>query len=173
VIEQGDRVQLKPVLLGHPLPHRGDNARKLLIRRETSVDLDHDCHPLFVVEMEREGGSSAGANCRVTAFSRELDVLGVVLETANDQQVLESARNDELSVGDESQIAGAKEWATTVSQTGTKCVFRLSNATPVATCDARRRNPDLADLARGALAARFGICDHDLGSERRRSAGHE
>ena len=95
-------------------------------------------------------------------LDRPLDVLRVDVPAADDDQVLDPARDEQLAVAEEPEVAGAEERAAVVpGQAGAADVAGLLGAVPVALRDARPRDPDLAHAVVGARAAGAGVDDRD------------
>ena len=117
-----------------------------------------------------------------------LDVLGIVVASADDDQVLEPARDEELSVVEEPEVA-RPEVRTVVGsplghavsggrlgrlhQHGAKRLAGGVRAVPVPLRDARTAHPDLADPARSQRLARLGIDDEHVLAVEFAAAAHE
>src|SRR4051812_34068217 len=74
-----------------------------------------------------------------------LDVLRIVVAAANDDQVLETAGNEQFAVAQEPEISGAQKRALA---SGERCGERFTRqrfAAPVLTCDVRTAQPDFTD----------------------------
>ena len=59
--------------------------------------------------VDGERGARCRPQLRVAAFDRQLDVLRIVIDAADDDQVLEPAGDEQLAVVQEAQVAGPQE----------------------------------------------------------------
>ncbi|MCY1213221.1 hypothetical protein D9M72_249880 [compost metagenome] len=97
-----------------------------------------------------------------------LDVLRIDVVAAHDDQVLDAARDVELAVADEAQVAGAQPAAARALDEG---LGRFARLAPVASADARAVHPDFADATGlGHHRQRGGIDDLDHMRDRHRTA---
>ena len=145
------------------LGHRGERIRGGFagLGLAPARDLVHHHQPLLVAEGDREGGAARGDERRVSGLDAPLDVLRIEVPAAQDDQVLEAAGDEELAAVDEPEIAGAQV-STLVPGESAREGRLLAPAAEVAGGDARSREPDLADLARGEPAGRVGLDDRHL-----------
>ena len=81
------------------------------------------------------------------ALRRGLEVVRIVLQTADDDDVFEPASDEKLSVAQQSQIAGAEERACAVRQAGAERLARFLRPPPISGGRATSGNPNLADGA--------------------------
>src|SRR5260370_4795389 len=96
----------------------------------------------------------------MTPLDRVLDVMWMVIASADDDQVLEPPRHEELTVLDEPEIARPeKRPLSGVTQPSGEGLPGLLRAAPVAPRHARARDPDLADAIGLTAGAGFGIGD--------------
>src|SRR5205085_1286274 len=99
---------------------------------------------------------------RMTALHRQLDVLGSVVRAPDDDDVLETARDEQLAIAQETQVAGPQEWPLArFRQVGRKGFCSLQRPVPVAPRDTATRNPNFADLRRRTFSQCSGIDDSD------------
>src|SRR5690242_19270723 len=95
----------------------------------------------------------------------ELEVLRVVFQPPDDQHILESAGDDQLTLNQRPEVAGTEERTIAIGEICAEGFRALFGASPIAACDAGRLHPDLADLALFARSRRLGIYDRDVGVE--------
>src|SRR5205085_10133757 len=94
-----------------------------------------------------------------------------MVETADDDEVFEPARDVQLAVVDKAEVARAQERAfARVQQVGVKGLFGLFQFAPIALRDARPTDPHLADLLRLTPSQAFGIDDAHLLIQQRAAA---
>src|SRR5262245_51055743 len=84
-----------------------DNGAQLTAVRSVArrIDLGDERRPLLAVTLDREGGTAPGADHRRPVLGGPLEILRVVLQPANDQHILDSARDEELRSADEAEVA--------------------------------------------------------------------
>ena len=159
-LDQPDRVDVDVVLLGDRAADRRDD---LVDHRLIAIPLDllDDRQPLLPVDLDGEGRGAAGAERRVAPLRRPLDVLRIDVPAAEDDQVLEPAGDEELAILEEAQVARPEERTFAVRGASRGGVPPSPRSPPVAECDARTRDPDLADAILGARDAGRGIDDDD------------
>src|SRR5262249_61402322 len=101
------------------------------------VDFLSDYQTLLAIRVDRESRAAAGAQRRMTLLHRELDVLRVMIQTANDDQVLHAAGDKELAISDETEIARSKEPSLAHdSEPCAKCLLCFVGAIPITSSDA-------------------------------------
>src|SRR5688572_23939739 len=103
----------------------------------------------------------------MTALDRPFEIVGVVVLTANDDQVLATADDVELAVAHGAEVPGAEERLLPRRQAGAKGFGRVAFVFPVSGGDARPGHPYLAEGAVGQLQAAVGIDDRDSGGVHR------
>src|SRR2546428_13494899 len=81
---------------------------------------------------------------------RQLDILGIVVRPADNDQVLQTTRHVQLTLVDATQVTRAEERAPVVGpiERGLKCRPRLRRPLPVAHANTSTRDPYLADTHR-------------------------
>src|SRR5579872_1125795 len=97
----------------------------------------------------------------MTAFHSVLEIVGVMVYAAHDNQVFQPTGYDELAFAQKSEVAGTQKRSVSV-----RCVcvedFRgLGGALPIALCDAGPGDPYFADRAGLGWQPRPGIHDGD------------
>src|SRR5678815_1635794 len=99
----------------------------------------------------------------MTFLHRLLDVLRVMIETANDNEIFQPAADVQLAVADKPKITGAqKRSLTTIAgKARLKRLLGFCGAIPVAECHTRIRNPDLTDLINATPATGLRINDYN------------
>src|SRR5262249_21955938 len=126
----------------------------------TAIDLLDDDQPLFPPDLDGESGATTEPQRVVAAFDRAFDVLRIVVETADDDQIFEPPRDKQVTVLQESQVAGSqKRPLEGVGDVGAESMIGLGGTAPVTLSDALARNPDLAHLIRRASAQRLRVDD--------------
>src|SRR5215469_2786455 len=97
------------------------------------------------------------------ALRRPLDVLRIVIQSAQDDQILQPGRNIKFALMQKSHIPGSQ--ISPAVRLGlrarTESCFVLFVAAPISTSDSGGRNPDLADLVWLSPAACLGIDDQN------------
>src|SRR4029079_17675221 len=96
----------------------------------------------------------------------------VQVATADDDEVLDAAGDDELAVDERAEVARAQPGAVVGLRRdrGAESLGRGIRPVPVALRDARSAHEDLADGARLGAPARLRVDDRDLVAGRRRPA---
>ena len=125
-----------------------------------ALDLVHEDEALRAVLVDRERGAETRCEQRVACARGGFDVLRVMVETADDDEVVDSAGDVELAFVDEAKVAGAQKRA--VAGVASACVERrcgFLRVAPVALADGFAGDPDLANAvrreqARGSLRRR-------------------
>ncbi len=147
------------VILGDPAADPpGDLSRRLLVHRARALGRDDQL--LFSVGGHAERGRAAGAQAAVGRPSGLFEVLGEVVAAADDDHILDPTRHVQVSVLDQTQVAGAQVWAVPTGQLGTEALLAVFGTVPVAVRDTRAGYPDLAHLA--VRADRSGLRIDDL-----------
>ena len=128
-----------------------------------SPHLADDHQPFATVDIDGESTDSSGLQTSTGLFHCQFDVLRVSIDTADNDQVLESPGHKQLTVAHESQIACSQvRSAVAVCQLGTESLLRLFHSIPVAATDALAMDPDFADAARRCLAVGLSIHHHHI-----------
>ena len=132
--------------------------------RFLSSTIATSCSLRMVRDGDRRGATSGDL------LDRRLDVIGVVVTPIHDQQIFDSADEEQLAVGDDAQIAGPKPGALRragrwIDEPSTERPLRQLRVSPVAGGDVVAVHPDLPDLVGRFLDARLGIDDpHGAGA---------
>src|SRR5918997_1918750 len=112
--------------------------------------LEND-EPRLTVAVDSKCRTSAAAQTGVARFNRMLNVLGIVIPPAQDDQVLEPSSNEELAIVQKAQVTGAQKWTfVRVSEPSAEGSSGFVWAVPVALGDAWSSNPNLTDFAASA-----------------------
>ena len=160
--DQHHGVERQAVLFENRGPDGIDDRRQ--VTAAVALDLVHEHEALRAALVDRECGAKAGCEQRVTFARRGFDVLGMMVEPAHDDEVVDSAGDVELALVDEAEIAGAQERA--VAVVTSPCVERgrgLSRVVPVTLADGFAGDPDLADSV--GSGRRQGLCIDDGNGE--------
>src|SRR4051794_14061930 len=97
----------------------------------------------------------------MTLFHRQFDILRIMITPTDDDQVFESASNEEFSTLEKSQISSAqKRTLTRIRKICLEGTFRLLRPVPVAIGDCTTGYPNFPYLVRWELNQRFGM-DND------------
>ena len=157
-IEQHHHLWRLLVSLGHGLADRVDQlagGHRLL---HATANLGRDADALLAVDLDREGRDPPLAHRCHLGFHRALDVLRVEVVATDDQHVLQTAGDVQLTPSDETQVARAQPGTASALDEG---LGRGLGITPVALGDARPGGPDFADavilqhLAAGRVNDRY------------------
>ena len=116
-----------------------------------------------------ERGDTAWAHVGVRVLYRDLDILRVIILAANDDQVLQHARDEEHAVLEVALVARAQEGLVEPGRAAgarsrrarTRRLGELGSA-HVAARDRRRGDPDLARLALAFLDLRLRVDDAQI-----------
>src|SRR6478672_984422 len=99
----------------------------------------------------------------MAVLRRGLDVFGVVVPAADDDEILEPSRDEQLAFQLEAQVTGAQERsAPAVCEERRECRLRLGRPAPIALGDAPAGEPDLPNLAGRTWPPGRRIHDDDL-----------
>ena len=127
-----------------------------------SFDFLNDRELLLSVDLDGEGRGASCTERRMTPLRCPLDVLGIDVPSAEDDQVFEPAGDEEHTILQKAKVARPqKRPHATLIQVGAQSFLRLRGSPPVALRDARPRDPDLADSILGALDPGRRIDDDD------------
>ncbi len=171
--EQDHTGDAHAVLLGDGPPDRiGDRCKIARLEREPALDLVDKDEVLLPLLVDGERRSASGAQGRMGPLRGQLQVLGIVVAPAQDDQVLETAGDEKLPVPHESEIPGAQERPAAIVQQGSERLAGLRGPVPVARGHGWPGDPDLPDLFAGTGAARLRIDDAELVSHGESAAAH-
>src|SRR5256885_13330322 len=117
-----------------------------------SSDLEGDCELFTSVVMatagERKGRGMTGPQTGMTPLGGELQILRVVIPTAQNDEVLETTRDEQLTVIDESEIAGSEKAPFFLaSNRRAERQRRIGNVIPIPGRDALAAYPNLTNSA--------------------------
>src|SRR5262245_45790958 len=139
-------------MLGDRGTDRVDDLADVGLTDQAAVYLLHD-DELFVgtrFRCDREARPAATQQSWVTVLNVRLDVFGVVVAPADDDQVLQPPRDEQFVVESEAKVARPQERSAPVREERLKRLLGLFGPAPVARRDAASGEPDLADLAGSA-----------------------
>src|SRR5262249_33252982 len=109
--EEHEGVKLEAVFVRHGPPRRADHRVEIDVLM-IFAQLEHGDEPLLcplaVALLDGERSAAAGAQRRVTRLDGALDILGVMVAPADDDDVLASACDVELAVVEEAEVPGAQ-----------------------------------------------------------------
>src|SRR5262245_58343899 len=98
----------------------------------------------------------------MTALDRAFDVLRIVVGAADDDQILDATRHEQLARLHEPQVTGSQERTFSGEETRLEHAMRFFGASPVTGGDARAADPDLPHSSLGKAPSRPGVDDPDL-----------
>jgi hypothetical protein len=163
--DQCDAVDAQLVRAGDGVADRRGDRRGLC----AGVDLGDQAQPLRAGGCwDGERGDAAGTDADVGAGDGRLDVLRVVIATAENDEVLAPPGDVEGPFVEEPEVAGAQPGAT-IGRAPCKDLGALGRSVPVAARDPGTPHRDLADLV-GIGGAPVGAKDRHLSVQRRRAA---
>ena len=106
-LDQRDRFDGQ-IVLGRDVPANGlEHARQLALL--PALDLLHHDKPLGSVDLNRHRGAIARSQPRMALTNRQLNVLRIMVQPANDDQVFQPAGDEHFAVLHEAQITGPQE----------------------------------------------------------------
>src|SRR5947207_677151 len=120
----------------------GDDVR--IRSQPVPAHLVRDDQPLLAVDRYRERRPAPGLQSRVCVTGGRLDVLRVVVEPAQDDQILDAAGDEQLAVVDQTEVTGAQERPLAGAQVRVEGLRRLLGTLPVPARHARAADPHLA-----------------------------
>ncbi len=97
----------------------------------------NDDKALLVLMLDAERGSERAVECGMRCRCGGLEILRVVIASADDDEILDAAGDEELAVAEETEIAGPQI-------TAAECLCRGLGPIPVAGGDRRSLDADLA-----------------------------
>ena len=106
-LDQGEGVELDLVILGQD-PAHGAGDRRRVVAQPVPAQLLDQHQPLLAVRLDAERRAAAGPQRRMGALGGRLQVLGVAVAAAEDDQVLDPAGDEQLAVVEEAQVARAQ-----------------------------------------------------------------
>ena len=147
------------MLAGHRPTNGLDGLCGVLVL--AAFQLLHDDQTLVAVfPLDGKGRGGFATQGRMALLGGKLDVLRVVVATANDNQVLQPPGAVQLATMEKAQVAGAQVRAfARVFDKGTERLLGFFGPVPIALGHAGTGDPDFAHFALGTFAAGFGIDD--------------
>ncbi len=73
----------------------------------------HNDQPFLSIHVNREGRATIAGKSEMAVSDGLLDVLRIMVASANDDEIFETASNVHLAIQHKTQIAGTQEWLTT------------------------------------------------------------
>ena len=131
---------------GHGLANGGCDALDIRLCHVLPRNLVNQRQPLLKTVLQQEGGTCRRTQCQMALLRGSLDVLRVVVLTADDQELLDSPRHVQLSVIHESEVARSQ-----IARRLIVCELRMEDflaeglLVPIACCQAWPGDPDFAD----------------------------
>src|SRR5207248_5177577 len=141
---------------------RGDNLLDGDLPSERTLDLlDHDQLLLVVVVGHAEGRATMAPQCGMAVLHRLLDVLRIMIDAADDDQVLDPAGDVKFALlVEKAEIAGAQPRLRTARRRARlECRSSRLGVAPIAVRDMRPCNPNLPEQTRPPRHPRFRIDD--------------
>src|SRR5262245_31900343 len=142
-----------------------DVGEEMLMHGFTRIHFRDDGDRFLTGALDVDGkrGHAARPHSRIDVFGRELEIVGVVLESPDDQHILDASGYEQLAVALESEIAGPEERTLAMLfEIRLKSRGGFLGTVPVAPGNAVARNPDLTDLPGYAVRTAHWIRDDDL-----------
>src|SRR5438034_886908 len=115
--------------------------------KECTIDLGRNHQPLLSIRFNGKRGAATGLQRWMTLFHGSFDVLWVMVMSRDDDQILQSAGNEQLALAKESQISRTeKRPFLCIRQIGPIGLIRLLRPIPITLCDAGTGHPNLSDF---------------------------
>src|SRR5262249_52899013 len=151
-LEQHPGVKFEIVLFGNRLAHGAHDRVDIQPSEIGPFDLLNDDQALLTADLDRECGTACWTQCAVAFLHGQFNILRVVIQSPDDNHVLEAAGYKEITIFQESQITCGRERPLAgVCQVSLECLPRLFGPVPVPMSQGRPRNPDFADFVRLTL----------------------
>src|SRR5688572_2553752 len=173
-------------------PQQHDRVRlNLVVRRDARVDRSHDLIGIGLamgtlhLMCDDESLGAVPFNCKRRAHAavqsgmaglyRLLDVMRIVLDSADDDQILNAPGDEQLAVAVKAaKVTGSKVGtAIAVRESCSECGERLIRLIPIPLRNAAAGDPDLADAVNGQFAAGFRIDNHHVMAGPGPAASHQ
>src|SRR6185295_346538 len=129
---------------------------------------DHE--PFLAVNFDRKRGAAPRTQRGMTVLNCPLDVMWIMITTANDDQVFEAPGHKQIAVEQNAEVSGAQNRFTIAGVKRARCLLCVF---PVTFRYVWTGNADLAHLTRQALVERFRPADAKRLAERRTAATHQ
>jgi hypothetical protein len=108
---------------------------------------------------DREGRCVAGPQSGVTALGRQLQILRVIIAAAEDDEILESARDEQLTVVEKAEITCSQELFIPFADPSPEGCLTVFRSVPVAHRNRFAAHPDLSDAPLSTVALRLDVDD--------------
>src|SRR5579864_1518728 len=130
------------------------------------AELLHDDQAFFAACFDGEGGGATGAERLIAVLDGKFKILRIVIAAVEDDQVLQTAGDEQLAVVEEAQIAGAQEGALlgvlNIGNMGAEGALSVGGLVPISEGDVGAGNPDFTDVAGRAFCRSVKIDDGNL-----------
>ncbi len=147
--DQHHGVDVGLVLLGDRPAYRGRQRSGIPLK--PPVDLLHDDQVFLLLDVHREGRATPGTQRRMARLAGQLQVLGVEVAAAQNDQVFDAAGDAQHAVGPhESQVAGTQKRPFALGGARREGMLALLRPIPITPGHALARHPDLTDPIRRA-----------------------
>ena len=149
------------MLAGHGLANRGEDAGEIGLFVPLHFLDDDQLLPAGGLHGKR--GPAIGSQPRMALLYGPLDILRIVVHAVDDDQVFQTPRDEELTVLQESQVAGAEKGPfAAILQPGAEGAIGGLRLLPVTLGNARAPHPNLPDAAGRTSRLRLRIGNGDL-----------
>ena len=102
------------------------------------IGLVHHNQPFLLFDVDRECRAAASFESRMALCDGVLDVLGIEVSTTDDDQILDPAGHEELSLVQEAEIAGAQKRSfARIGESSAKNGLRFFGPIPITAGDPR------------------------------------
>ncbi len=169
-------MHVKTVTLGDGRRDRGGDARFGPLRAASPADFLEDHQFLAAVRLDGDGRrappNELGDGLRELR-DRLLDVVGIVVPPANDDDVFDPTCDEQLASRDRAEVARSKERPLPIAKTRAEGFFGQLDLIPVSQRDAGTGDPDLTDDSVGDAGLRGRIDDDHRISVRQASDAYE
>src|SRR5262245_57826462 len=108
-LEQYRGVEFEFMLLGNRLPHGSHDRTDVQFSEVGSFDLLDDDQVLLTAGLDRKGGATGRTQRAVAFLHRQFDVLRIMVQSPDDDDVLETSGHKEFAIFQKSQVARAQE----------------------------------------------------------------
>src|SRR5208282_5722357 len=135
----------------------------LLLELIAALDFGGDYQAFVVGDVDRKSDAAARPYRLMALFDRQFDVAGGKVAPVDDDQILQTAGDEELAVAQESEVSGAKKRPFAgVREVRVEGARGFLGPVPVALSHGRAGDPNLADLVGRAGEHRFRMGDNNL-----------
>ena len=129
---------------------------------QSGLGLLQDHNAILFVAVNSKGNSSVPTQLRMSLLCSKLDILGMNITSADDDNILYPAGHEQLTVVNKSEVAGSQEDALLIGDQRMKAIKGSRVLIVVAACNTLASNPDLADRIWRPAKICYGIDDRNL-----------